>query len=579
MKTMRSFLAILLMLCLYSCGDKSKPGSRPLSAMHGGTVRLNEIENFKSLFPVSISEITNYHIATQLYEGLVRYDEELNLIPALARSWEADSSLTKYTFHIRNDVYFHNDPCFTDTVGRAVVASDIRYCFENLCVKGSHNSQFEVTFRDRVLGANEYYAASLKEKNKELKGITVLDDSTLTITLTQPDANFLNVLAMPGCFIYPREAYEKYGSDMRSHCVGTGPFYLAVVNEGLELLMLRNNRYWGVDKKGNSLPYLDSIHWSFIRDKKTEVSEFKNGKLDMIYRIPMDLFNEMFGPYDNKKNISFELYSSPALSTNYYGFNLQTNPFFSIKEIRQALNLAIDREKIAKEVIRGEGEPARYGIVPFTEVFQRKGYDYKSLKAFKYDPDSARKLLASVGYPKGAGLPPFNLEINSGGGERNLMVAVAIQKMLQQNIGVRVNLSIVTWPEHIENVQTGKIDFFRYAWVSDYADPESFLGIFYGKHVPENYLERSYINLVRFKNKDFDSLFMAAKLEPDERKRYKLFSKAEQVMLDEAPFMPLFYDENLRLVQKHVKNLKENPLNYVDLRTTYLEPGYRKKSH
>jgi oligopeptide transport system substrate-binding protein len=130
----------------------------------------------------------------------------------------------------------------------------------------------------------------------------------------------------------------------------------------------------------------------------------------------------------------------------------------------------------------------------------------------------------------------------------------------------------VNWPEHIENIQSGKSDFFRYAWVSDYPDPESFLTLFYGKHVPQDYREKSYVNFGRFKSKLFDSLFVQARSEPDKTKRYQLFSKAEQVILDEAACMPLFYDENFRLEQKYVRNLPENAMNYIDVSTTYLLP-------
>jgi oligopeptide transport system substrate-binding protein len=579
---MKKNLPGILFICIMSfCSCSNKTGGDDAAGkakggvVYGGVLRVNEVENIRSLIPVAINEMNSFHIATQVYEGLVRYDQaDLSIIPALARSWDVNKELTEYTFHIRPDVKFHNDACFNDSVGRTVNAHDVKYCFENLCSKSVNNNQFEVTFRDRVAGANEYYAQSMSGKIRTFTGITVVNDSTVKIRLTQPDANFLHILAMPGCYIYPKEAEIKYGSEMRTHCVGTGPFYIAEFTEGVNAIMKKNPEYWGFDRHGNRLPYLDTIKWTFIRDKKSEVMEFRRGKLDMIYRIPVEMFNEIFGEInDQKKNLDFEIYSSPALSTHYYGFNMQTNPFFSLKEVRRAFNLAIDRHKIADFTIKGEGRPADYGIVPYTEVFERNGYDYKKLKGFTFDPDSARKLLASVGYPNGKGLPDFNLEINSGGGDRNIVVAVVIQKMLKENIGVNMNMNVVTWPQHVENVQTGKNDFFRYAWVSDYADPESFLTLFYGKHVPENYQDRSYINLGRFKNRTFDSLYLAAKSQPDKKKRYKLYSMAEQVVLDEAAFMPLFYDENFRLVQKNVRNLEENPLNYVDMRSTYLLPG------
>ena len=578
MKKIITVIAFFFALLFSNCGDdkrKNNEGSEVKGGVFlGGVLRVNEVETIKSLMPIAINEMNTYHISAQVYEGLVRYKQsDLTIVPGLARSWDISDDHTEFTFHIRSNVKFHNDPCFKDSVGRTVNANDIKYCFENLCSKNINNCQFDVTFKDRVEGANDFFAQSKSGQVRNFTGMTVIDDSTIKIKLIHPDANFLNILAMPGCYIYPKEAVVKYGNEMHRKCVGTGPFYIDTFKEGVAIIMKKNPDYWGRDTSGNKLPYLDGIKWTFIPDKKTEVMEFRRGNLDMIYRIPVEMFHEIFGEQNGQaRSIDFDIYSSPALSTNYYGFNLQTNPFFSIKEIRQAFNLAIDRHKIADYTIKGEGRSADYGIVPYTEVFEKDGYDYKSLKGFKYDPDSARKLLSIAGYPEGKGLPEFNLEINSGGGDRNILVALVIQKMLKENLGINVNMNVVPWPEHIDNVQSGKSDFYRYAWISDYPDPESFLTLFYGKHVPENYTDKSYINLGRFKNAMYDSLFRTARSEPDRKKRYKLFSKAEQIILDEAVVIPLFYDENFRLEQKNLRNLAENPLNYMDMSTAYLMP-------
>lgn len=580
MRKIIPIISILASFFIYQCGDtknseQSQSGAGVGGVYYGGVFNMNEVDNIKSLMPLAINELASYHISTQVYEGLVKYDQsDLKIVPAIARSWEISPDAREYTFHIRTDIRFHDDPCFSDSIGRVVKASDIKFCFENLCSKSIDNTQFDVTFKDRVEGANEFFAESISGQVRTFSGINVVDDSTLVIRLVQSDANFLNILAMPGCFIYPKEAYMKYGRDgMRFNCVGTGPFYVDSAIEGTAIVMKRNQHYWAKDKFGNQLPFLDAIKWSFIPDKKTEVMEFRNGHLDMIYRIPVEMFHEIFGEMQGeKKGVNFDIYSSPALSTHYFGFNLQTNPFFSLKEIRLAFNLAIDRHKIADYTIKGEGRSADYGIVPFTETFEANGYNYKGLRGYTYNPDSARKLLALAGYADGKGLPEFNLEINSGGGDRNILVALAVQKMLKDNLHVNVNMDVVSWPEHIENIQSGKSDFFRYAWVSDYPDPESFLTLFYGKHVPANFEEKSYVNFARFKNKTYDSLFLAARGEVDKKKRYKLFSQAEQIVLDEGAFMPLFYDENLRLTQKSVRNLPENPLNYIDFTSTYLIP-------
>lgn len=299
----------------------------------------------------------------------------------------------------------------------------------------------------------------------------------------------------------------------------------------------------------------------------------------MVYRIPVEMFHEFMGDLEHAKTreTEFEIMSSPALNSNYYGFNIQANPVFAKKEVRLAFNMAIDRQKIADFTIQGEGTAAEYGMVPYAEIFEKAGYDYKSLNGYKYDVEKAKELMKQAGYPGGKGFPELNLQINSGGGDRNILIAEVIQKMLKENLGVTMNINTIPFAEHIENIQAGKADFFRYAWVADYPDPETYLTLFYGKHVPATASERSYINTFRYTNPRFDSLFEAARFEPDQAKRMKLFSQAENVALADAPFIPIFYDENFRLEQKNVRNLPENIMNFMDMTTTYLIPPDKMK--
>ncbi|MCW3075678.1 MAG: extracellular solute-binding protein family 5 [Bacteroidetes bacterium] len=567
---------ILLSSCNPQNSDHNSNNSELKGGVYmGGILRVNEVEAFKSLMPISINEVNSFHISTQVYEGLVKFNQnDLSIIPGIAKSWDISEDKSEYIFHLRSNAKFHNDPCFPNGQGRSATATDFKYCFERLCTNDPSNSQFDVTFKDRVEGANEHFEASKAGKAPGVKGVTVVNDTTLKIKLIHADASFMNVLCMPGCYVYPKEAVTKYANDMRIRCVGTGPFFVETVKEGEVVIMKKHANYWGVDKDGNKLPYLDGIKWSFIRDKKSEILEFKSGRLDMVYRIPVEMFHEFMGDLENAKNrnAEFEIVSSTALNTHFYGFNPIANPVFAKKEVRLAFNLAIDRHKIADFTIQGEGTSADYGMVPYTEGFEKAGYNFKSLKGYTFDPEKAKELMKKAGYPNGKGFPEITLEINSGGGDRNILIAEVVQKMLKDNLGITVNINTVPFPEHIENVQTGKSDFFRYAWVSDYPDPESFLTLFYGKHVPASPSEKSYINYFRYKNSRFDSLFMAARLEPDNSKRYAMLTQAEAIVLEDAPFMPIFYDENFRLEQKNVRNLPENPMNLMDMATTYLIP-------
>jgi oligopeptide transport system substrate-binding protein len=570
-------VASVLTLSLASCSDDTKDshsGAEGKGGVYmGGVMRLNEVEAFKSLNPIAVNEIVGFHIGGQLFEGLVKFDQnDLSIIPAIARSWESNADQTEWTFHIRQGVKFHADACFADGKGRELKASDVKYCFDKLCTADPNNAQFDVTFKDRVVGANEAFEASKTGKALNVSGIKVLNDTTLTITLKTPFAGFLNIMAMPGCWIYPKEAADKYALDLRIHPVGTGPFYLETLKEGEVLIMKKNQDYYGVDKDGNRLPYLDGLKYTFIREKKAEILEFKSGNLDMVYRLPVEIVPEILGDLEHAKDrkTEFQILNSTAFNTNYLGFNTASD-VFSKKEVRLAFNFAIDRHKIADFTLQGEGNAGDYGIVPYVEAFEKDGYDFKGLKGYTLDVAKAKDYLKKAGYPDGKGFPKLTLQINSGGGN-NILIAEVVQKMLKENLNVDIEINTVPFAEHIEQVTSGKVDFFRFAWIADYPDPETFLTIFYGQHVPANATEKSFINYTRFKNARFDSLFAASFTEPDKAKRYAMLSKAEQVLLDEAPFMPIFYDENYRLEQLNVRNFPENAMNYMDLSVVYLIP-------
>lgn len=571
-----SALTLSIVSCSSCSGDKTEnhDGAEGKGGVFmGGVMRMNEVEAFKSLNPIAVNEIVGFHIGSQLFEGLVKFDQnDLSIKPAIARSWEINENQTEWTFHIRQGVMFHADPCFADGKGRALTAKDFKFSFDKLCTADPNNAQFDVTFKDRVVGANESFEASKTGKNLSVAGVKVIDDSTLTITLKTPFAGFLNVLAMPGCWAYPKEALDKYALDMRVHPVGTGPFQLETVKEGEVLIMKKNPNYYGMDKDGNKLPYLDGLKYTFIREKKAEILEFKSGNLDMVYRLPVEIVPEILGDLEHAKDrkTEFQILNSTAFNTNYLGFNT-TSAAFNKKEVRLAFNFAIDRHKIADFTLQGEGNSGDYGIVPYVEAFEKDGYDFKGLKGYTLDVDKAREYLKKAGYPDGKGFPKVTLQINSGGGN-NILIAEVVQKMLKENLNVDVDINTVPFAEHIDQVQSGKVDFFRFAWIADYPDPETFLTVFYGKHVPTSATEKSFINYTRFKNARFDSLFAASFTEPDKAKRYAMLSRAEQVLLDEAPFMPIFYDENFRLEQLNVRNFPENPMNYMDLSVVYLIP-------
>jgi len=572
---MKNFSSILIVvLFLSSCISKKKEfvftptdGGR----FYGGTFRYNEEEYFKSLFPLNITEVTGHRIAEQIYEGLVKFDDStLAVIPCLAKSWDISADGLIYTFHLRDNVFFHDDKCFKNNKGRKVTAHDFKYCLDKIALNNPAENQGFWVFKDIVKGANEYYekTATNKQDTSGISGITIVNDTTLQIELTEPYAVFLARLGLTFAKIYPREAFEMYGSEMRNHCVGTGPFFIKKVLENQVVFLTKNQNYWGKDEFGNPLPYLDNIKVTFIHEKKMELQEFIAGKSDLVYKFPLEMVDEII---DIDKNLKpeyrqFQLQYMPSMSLQYYGF-LHTGKIFNNKLVRQALCYALDREKLCKYTLKNSGFPAKYGIVPPGTGT----YNSELIKGFTYEPEKARQLLADAGFPNGKNFPKITLQLNSGG-SRNTQVAEAIKKMIEETLNIKIDLLVIPWAQHTEAIETAKSDFFRLGWIADYPDAENFLNLFHSKHVPENPTEKTYINSYRYKSKTFDILFDEALRTIDDEKRNLLYAKADQQVIDDAVVLPTYYDIDFRLLQPNIRNYPQNSMEYRDFSKVYFIP-------
>jgi oligopeptide transport system substrate-binding protein len=568
--------AFIVVGFLASCGGSSSSTGESRKAeggvYYGGVFRMNEVEDFASLYPISVNDATSHRIASQVYEGLVKLSQyDLSVLPSLAEKWERNGDATEWTFHVRKGVKFHSDPCFSGSKGREVTAKDIVYCFEKLCTSSAENQQFSNTFKDRVVGANEYFQSTVDNQPlaEGISGVKAIDENTIQIKLLYPFAGFLNILSTSGCWIYPKEAADKYGVDMRVHCVGTGPFQVKTIKEGEAVVLERNPNYWDVDQFGNQLPYFDALKFTFVKEKKSELLEFKRGNLDMVYEIPVEMITDILGELDHAKeaNAPFNLQVIPAMRIFYLSFQIQSD-IFDKKEVRLAFNYAVDREKIVTYTLQGEGVPGIYGIVPPSF----KEYDIKKIKGYSFDPDKARQYLAEAGYPDGKGFPKLTLQINNAGNSKNIQVGEVIQKMLKENLNIDIEMNVLPLAEHIERFESGKALFWKTGWSADYPDPETFLTLLYSRHIPKNANEKSYVNASRYKNPQFDSLFNLAMKEVDPKKRMDLYLKADQVAIDDAAIMPIYYEENYRLIQTYVKNFPANAMEYRDLSRVYFEP-------
>lgn len=548
--------ALLLSFLLLSCGSGNEKSE-------SNTFFFNIVDPMKSLDPVQITQQSSWWIGEMVYTGLIGLDGEMQPIPKIARSWEVSPDGLVWTFHLRNDVRFGDDPCFPDGKGRIVTAADVRYSFERLC-RPDVSRGFWI-MRGKVEGADAYYN-SRKDSGKTpvdvISGLEAADDTTFRIRLSEPFPPFLYMMATPFCYIVPKEAVEKYGQDFSAHPVGAGPFRLATWKPNQELVLVRNGNYFERDESGNALPYLDSVRVSFTGDPATVFAEFDNGNIDLVTTIDPAFAAKVLT--DDGSDLSpeyreggYRLYALPAMSIDYYGFTLDTtlpggkdSPFARNRYLRRAINYGIDRDRITKFVLKGLMIPAHNGPIPPSTP------GFSGVKGYTYDPELARALLDSAGYPDGKGLPPFTLQL--GNTPQTASVAEAVQEDLRK-LGLEMVIKQVDFSTHLSTADEGKIPFWRTSWLADYPHAENFMANFYSP-----YFKPSGPNRARYNNPTVDSLYRAA-LQPGltQQEWSAIYGQAERIVLDDAPWVFLYYSGIRHLTQPWIAGYSVDPLQRI----------------
>lgn len=571
--------SLVSLYILASCGggtDTNGEGGDPTvltevegGKYNGGVLKCNSIEKYTTLFPVAINDVYSTHIASQGYEGLFKLNQlTLEAEPCIAERFDIDKSKKVYTFHLRDDVFFHDDDCFESGEGRKVTAEDVKYCYEFVCSANEAN-KWPNLFLDKVVGAQDYYDG----KAKSVSGIKVVNDNTIEISLIHPYSGLPSLLAILSCAIYPKEAIDKYGYDgLNDHIVGTGPFVLKEANNGENVRFVRNEKYWNSDEHGNKLPFLSEVTFSFITDKQKEIEAFKSGEVDILWGVPVEEIPNIMGTLEDAKegkNREFELQSINSLNVQYYGF-LYTSEVFSDKRVRQAFNYAVDRDSLVDFILLGEGDAAHNGFVP-----PMPGYPNEAVNGYDLDVKKAKKLMAEAGYPGGKGFPEVTLYYNASGGI-NKKIGDAVTGMLNNNLGINISMTEMAMPEMHPKAEKGELDFWRFGWVADYPDPSSFLQMFHGSNIIEG--KETSINYFRYSNPDYDAIFDKALREIDEKKRFELYAQCDQILMDDAVVMPLYFNQGLRMINPTLKNFDINSMEYRDLSVVYFVKAEDKKN-
>ena len=503
----------------------------------------NEQTGIASLDPAFAKNQSVMWAIHQLYNTLVEVDADNHLKSSLAKSWEVAADNLTFIFHLRTDVYFHDDAVFADGKGRRLTAQDIEYSFKRIIDKNVASPGAWI-FNNKIDSAD---------------GFKALNDSTFQLKLVRPFQPILGILSMQYCSIVAKEAVDKYGSNFRRHPVGSGPFAMVAWEEGQALVLKRNMNYFEKDSSGYALPYLDGIKISFFNSKATEFLEFQQNRLDFINDIEASFKDEILTKTGNLKKEwqgKLLLQKHPYLNTEYLGIlvdgeneMVKKSPL-RLQKIRQAINYGFDRQKMMLYLRNSIGTAAESGFVPAG----LPSFDAVKVKGYHYNPAKAKQLLEEAGFLNGTNLPAIKL----------LTIPVYadfagyVANELQQ-IGIKVEVEAIQKSLLLEQTSKSQALFFRASWIADYPDAENYLGVFYGKNpAPPNY--------TRYKNPVYDALYEKAIAEKNDTIRYSIYQQMDQLIINDAPVVPLWYDIAIHLVHTNIINFEPTGLNLLELR-------------
>ena len=496
--------------------------------------RYNEHANITTLDPAFAKDLRTIWVTNQLFNGLVQLDNQLEVLPDIATSWEISADGKRYTFKLRDDVYFHKHAVFGKNKTRKVTAHDFVYSFNRLI--------------DPKIASPGKWVLEFVSSYK------AVDNHTFTIELKQPFPPFLSILSMKYCAVVPKEAIAYYGANFRSNPVGTGPFQFKLWVENEKLVFRKNPLYYEVDKNGQKLPYLEAVAITFLPDKQSEFLQFIQGNLDFMSSIDASFKDDLLttdGKLKSNHANNIHMISGPYLNTEYLGVYVDAEePSVHSEKIRKAINYGFDRVKMIKYLRNGIGTPAVNGFIP-------KGLpSFNNMKGYDYQPEKAKQLVQEYITETGDLHPKVTISTNS----QYVDLCEYIQREVQKT-GLDVKVDVMP-PSTLRqtNVQ-GKLSIFRGSWVADYPDAENYLFIFHSKNFSPN-----GPNYVHYSSKEFDNLYETSTKITDNKQRRALYQKMDSLVMASGVIIPLYYDEVVRFTRKNVQGLGINPINFLSLK-------------
>jgi len=526
-----------------STGDSPEPtasSSVPAAGDTTGNGELLEGGRFVRLYvdpptldPHLTTDATSAQVIVEVFGGLVTIDKNLDVVPDLAESWDISADGRVYTFRIRPDAVFHD--------GKPVTAEDVRWSLERVT-----DPLTEAPNVDQYLGDIVGVDAKLAGDVLEISGVRVINERTIEITIDAPKSFFLAKMTYPTAFVLDRENIEANPKNWFRKPNGTGPFNITEYKVGETLILGRHDAY--------HLGPAKVAEVEMILSGGTSMLMYENDEID-ISGVGLADLDRLLEP---SHSLNAELTrAAPSFSVQYIGLNVNEPPLDDVK-VRQALNLAIDKREIATIVLGDQVVPAK-GIIPpgfpgFSEL----------VSGYEFDPIKAKQLLLESKYGNDLdNLPPITITTPGSFGANVSLDMEVVLAMWEKNLGITTEFQQTEFATFLKDLNKRRFQMFDIGWIADYPDPENFLDILFYSDSSNNH--------TNYNNPEVDALLEKARVETDETLRFSIYNEVEQTILDDAPWIPLWYSgERYLLVKPNVHDYLLTPLIIPKLRHVYL---------
>lgn len=487
--------------------------------------------------------ITNNSFAspylTNLFEGLVTYDKNGELVPGLAESWDVSPDGTEYTFHLRDGLKWSD--------GTPLTAKDFEYTFFRL-LDPKTTAQYVTMLTDYVVGAEDFYNGKAQKSDV---GIKAVDDNTFQLTLKAPAAQFIDILSIWAFDPVQQATVEANGDKWTLSAdtfVSDGPFKVSEIKPGESLTMVKNDNYWDAANVK-----LHSVTLRMIKDTSTGLNAFTSGEVDGIRNVPSADFPKLKAEDDR-------LHINSSYAVSFFVFNTKKAPFDNPK-VREAISMAIDRQSIINNVLKSSDAPA-FSPIPGGYVVNGKDYaDGRGTYNLKPEaqPEAAQKLLAEAGYPDGKGFPELQIYYYTDPVVK--LVTEAIAQMLRDNLNIKVTTPTEEWKVLYSDIQAGKFEMAATGWGADYFHPMTFFPL---------YKTGDPSNMTGWSNPDYDSLLTKAMTELDPEKQVQLLRQADDIVSSQHVVMPTYYRSTSFMMSDKVQGWYMTPMSALYFKNAYV---------